>query len=607
MVARRALGALLLISLFTSGASAQVRDTLGGKRAPPGAPGAAGAPGVTDSADAYNELQARAAVRVPVAPRLAAEGPQPARSRLVFDRESIEWTSALTVGDLLARVPGVFLWRAGRLGRPEPANFRARGAASVEYLLDGLPYLAVGPDSLSVDPALFALNFFDRVEIERWPGLLRVRLYTRRHDRLAPRSRIALGSGQDGLKMYQAELETRSSSGLGIGVAADYLKSPLAAGTAGEYQNTQFWVQGSYIPSPRFGVQYQLFRSSPDRDAFSPTAGVLPSLERLEGRRSDMQARVFLGGGDDIVGRRLDFVYARTAWDSAGIDQQVNQLGGYASLRTPTLAARAGALYRTRWTPLDASASFAVTPAAAVTLAVEGAFQTHRGGRRSRWAGARAGLALPAGLSLGASARLGRAVPLPSLIADTAQRLREFEGSVAWERSWVALEAAYARTAAFAPAGYQPYGTVVPTISPSVATDWVTLSGRLSPVSWFTVQGWFSDPRTAMPEGLPPRHYGATGTIRSKFLRSFPSGAFDLKLELGVEGWQNGVLGRDALGAPVFLPSATFLRSLVQLQLQSFTVFWDSRNIGGAAEAYVPGFRPPRYGGAFGIRWQFSN
>ena len=608
MAASRTTLVLILLSLAASGASAQVTDTTGRTKrgGAPGAPGAAGAPGVPDSTDRYNELQARAAMRVPVAPRLAADGPQPARSRLVFDRESIEWTSALTVGDLLGRVPGVFLWRAGRLGRPEPANFRGRGAASVEYYLDGMPYLAVGPDSLSVDPALFALSFFDRIEAERWPGVLRVRLYTRRHDRLAPRSRIGLGSGQDGLKMYQAELETRSASGFGLGVAADYLKAPVAAGTSGAYQNTQFWVQGSYVRSPRFGVQYQLMRSDPDRDVFSPVAGGA-SLDRLEGRRSDMQARLFLGSGADASGPRLDLVYARTGWDSAGIDQQVNQLGGFASLRSPIMSARAGAFYRTRWTPLDASASFSITPASALTLALDGAYQTHDGGRSSRWVGARVGVALPAGLTVGASARTGRAVPIPSLAADTAQGIGELEGTVGWDLGWIAAEGAYTRTGAFAPAAFQPYAPVVAAIAPSGGTEWMTLSGRLSPFNWLSLEGWLSHPRNAPPEGLPPRHFAATGTIRSKFLRAFPSGAFDLKLELGIEGWGNGTLGRDPFGAPVFLPSETFLRSLVQLQLQSFTVFWDSRNIGGAPGAWVPGFRPARYSGAFGIRWQFSN
>jgi hypothetical protein len=116
-----------------------------------------------------------------------------------------------------------------------------------------------------------------------------------------------------------------------------------------------------------------------------------------------------------------------------------------------------------------------------------------------------------------------------------------------------------------------------------------------------------SHPRGTVPEGQPPRHYVANGTIHSKFLRQFPSGYFELKLQLGVEGWSAGTLGVDAIGTPVPLPGARFLRSLVQMEIGSLTVFWDARNIGASDASYVPGFAIPRYGNTFGIRWEFLN
>ena len=152
--------------------------------------------------DRYLEAQKKIGVVLPVMPRLAEGAPEPAFARTVFDRDSIEWVNAETVGDLLARIPGVFLWRGGRRGRPEMANYLAHGATAVQYVLDGMPYVPAGPDSVSVDPGLFALSFLDRVEVERWPGRLEVRLYTRRHDRLAPRSRIAVAAGSDRLALY---------------------------------------------------------------------------------------------------------------------------------------------------------------------------------------------------------------------------------------------------------------------------------------------------------------------------------------------------------------------------------------------------------------------
>ena len=589
--------ALLLAALAPLRASAQDVDTI------PKLPEA----GATraDSAEEFLRRQAEARIRVPAMPSLAAEGPLPPAARLLFTRDSIDWSGAATVGDLLARVPGVHLWRGGGIGRPEPAEFRGRGAASAEYFLDGMPYVAVGPDSVSVDPALLPLGLLDHVEIERWPGLLRVHLFTRRHDRLAAASHIVIGAGPEKFAMYRATLERRFTSGFGFGAGADYLKAPAAGGTGGtgEYQNTQYWIQGSYVPSARFGVQLQYLGSTPDRDAFTGLGG---SGERHEGRRGDLQARLFVGGRPDGTGPRFDVVYARTAFDSAGIDQTVAQIGGAASVRSSTWGARAAAFHRTRWMPLDASVTASWSPAALLTLAGEGAYRRYDGDRDGRWVGLRAGLGLPGGLSLSGAARTGEDVAAPSLADSPVQKIAEAEGTVGWKLPWIEVEAGYARTRSFAPPAFQPYPAIV-SIAPSGRSDWLTLSGRLAPLGWFSVRGWYADPRNGTPDGSPPRHYSGAATIRSKFLRRFPSGAFDLKLELGVEGWEAGVLGRDAGGIPVVLPAAQFVRGLIQVQLESFSVFWESRNLTNEPTGYVPGLRVPRYNGFFGIRWGFSD
>jgi hypothetical protein len=192
----------------------------------------------------FLEAQEQVGVRVPTMPVPGQAGPRPALTRIVFDRDSIEWGHASTVGDLLLQVPGVYLWRGGFVGRPEPVNYQGRGATSAEYYLDGLPYVATGVDSVAVDPALFSLSFLDRIEVERWPGLLRVHLVTRRHDRRAPRSRIGIARGDRDFARYEAELERRGESGVGFVVGGDYLSSPTASGAGSGYSNTQIWVQG---------------------------------------------------------------------------------------------------------------------------------------------------------------------------------------------------------------------------------------------------------------------------------------------------------------------------------------------------------------------------
>ena len=554
--------------------------------------------------DRYLEVQKRINVVLPVMPRLAEGAPEPGFARTVFDRDSIEWVNAATVGDLIARVPGAYIWRGGRRGRPEMADYQARGATSVDYVLDGMPFVPAGPDSIAVDPSLFSLNFLDRVEVERWPGRLEVRLYTRQHDRLAPRSRIAVATGSDRLALYAGEIEARSRGGAGVTLAGDYVRAPAVAPSTGDFSSSQLWVQGSFVPSRRFGIQYQLMRSSADRDAF--TGGLGGTGSAYEGRRTDAQMRVSYAPRPDGGGSRFDLVYNRTGWDSAGIQQQVNQLGGMATVKSSRMAGGISAFQRNRWTSFDSRAWVGWSPVAALTVSGEGVFQHHFGGRSSRWAGARAALALPLGFSVGGAVRAGSEVAAPAILADTAQTLRDVQLTAALQQGWIGGEATWSRGRAYQPLAYQEYPDIA-SIAPVPRSEWITLSGHLAPWRWLVVDGWITDARGAAPEGQPPRHYAANGTIRSKFLRQFPSGYFELKLQVGVEGWFAGTLGRDASGLPVQVPDGYFVRSLVQMEIGSLTFFWDARNLTGTNRAYVPGFVIPTRGSAFGVRWEFLN
>jgi len=556
----------------------------------------------------FLRVQEQEEVRVPALPRLAAPGPRPALTRLVFTRDSIEWMSGATVGDLLAQVPGVYLWRGGYTGRPEPVNFQGRGATSAEYYLDGVPYVAQGVDSLAVDPSLFSISFLDRVEVERWPGLLRVHLFTRRQDRLAPRSRIAIARGDRNFARYEGDLERRFSSGIGFALGADYLSSPTASGSSSGYSNTQVWGQGGYVPSHKFGLQYQILRSRPKRRAytiFGVTASDTIGLG-YSATRTDAQFRLSLRAHDDGTGPGLDVIYARSAWDGAGLDQQTNQIGGYASLRLPTFTLGASGFHRTRWTPLDARGTIGWTPITAFAASAEGVLQHHFGGRTSKFVSLAAGVRPARGLALTGTARLGEVVAAPSIAADTAQRIRDFEVQLGWDRERLGLQLGYTRTSAFNPFGYAEF-IRVPALAPAPKVDWLTVSARLAPLRWLTLQGWYSDPRKGSVDGVPPTHSLTTATIRSKFLRKFPSGIFDLKLQLGMEAWGRGTIGRDAAGGPINLRGATFFKSLVEFQLQGFTVYWDRGNLTATKLTYVPGFRVPAYGSNFGVRWEFLN
>ncbi|MEO8295112.1 MAG: TonB-dependent receptor [Gemmatimonadota bacterium] len=590
------LGVLGLFLFLTTPLRAQILDTLPSDTLPSD---------TVDETARFLDAQKDNAVLLNVLPYLRTEGPRAPLSRVVLTRDSIDWAMNQTLGDLLQRVPGVFLWRGGWLGRPEYPNYQGRGATSVEYYQDGLPLIPLGRDSIAFDPSLVSLSLLERVEIERWPGFLRVHLFTYRDDRRSARSRIGLASGDKHISRYLGALERRFDNGVSLAVAGEYFDAPTGSGFSSDHTNTSYFLQLGYIPSDHFGVQVQSLRTSPNRRAFERAPGDTIG-DFLRGDRSDDQVRVYYKRGPGERGLRFNALYGHSSWRGSGVDQSVNQLGAFVSARGPSVQVGGSILHQSRWTTWDARATAGWSGLRGITVNGEAVYQLHESNRVSQWIGARAGLSLPLSLVLSGSARAGSVVAAPSITSDTAQTILDLQGLLSWQHSRVGLEVGMSQTHAFQPYSYQPF-LLYDSLRAMGTTRWLTVSGRISPKQWLTVEGWYSDPMGTIVEGLPPKHSSVTGTIRSKFLRTFPSGIFDLKLQLGMEAWSDGIIGRDATGTPVKLGGATFFRSVVQMRLGGLILFWDRMNLSGNKRSYVPEYFVPRFGSTFGARWEFSN
>jgi hypothetical protein len=121
------------------------------------------------------------------------------------------------------------------------------------------------------------------------------------------------------------------------------------------------------------------------------------------------------------------------------------------------------------------------------------------------------------------------------------------------------------------------------------------------------VSGWYQKAIGSGPEGTPPGYSFVQAAIRSKFLRTFPSGIFDLKLAMTMESWGTGVLGRNPDGEPVTLRGATMFRGLIQMQFSGLILYWDRSNLLNSDLPYVPGLPMPRNVSTYGVRWVFLN
>lgn len=628
-MSRTLLAVLLLVVAPVTSVAAQVVDTTRADTL---------ARDTTDYTGLFLKSQLEGRRTIPVSPRIGASQLLPVHSRTIIDRDSILWHNAETLGDLLTKVPGVFLFRGGWAGRPELPNFQARGAASVDYLLDGIPYIPIGQDSVMVDPSLFPISLLDRVEIERLPGKLVVHLFTRRNDRNVPYSRIGIASGDLQIARYQGQLEKRSARGFGFSAAFDHLSVPIqkVLSPIGDYSNTQGWIRLEYIPSSRFGAELRFLQSGPDRDAVLSLGTPADTVSNARnGSRHDYAARIHWNRQLAGIGPRVDLLLNRTAWtdrieqDSTLVvnnavlvdgvlvtadtsyavrdhKRTISTAGVVWGYRLPAASLDGSLFYQSSWTPLEVRARGGIAPTGRLTASLEAVYRKHEGERTSSWATARAGVALPFGLSAGGVWRKGTEVALPAILLDSAQTLDDRSLAASWRTRPLQVEATYSWNAGYRPAGYAQY-PVLGAAAPSGRTEWVTVSARLAPLQWLFVDGWYSTPQGLRPEGQPPTHSVVSATIQSKFLPTFPSGIFNFKLQGTMESWSPGVVGRDSTGAPVSLKGATFFRGYIGIQLGSFSAYYTQYNMQGTRVESVPGLQIPRFASTFGVRWEFRN
>jgi hypothetical protein len=573
----------------------------------------------SSSTDRLLAVQGQQEIRIATMPRARWGDLQPAGSRIVLTRDSIDWAPARTVSDLLAASAPVYLWRGGWLARPELPNLLGRGASSVSYVVDGLPWIAMGPDSVAVDPSLWALDLIDRVEIERLPGELRVYLHSRAHDRLAPRTRIGVATGDRGFARYSGSFERRWMNGIGLALAADYTGVNAPNDDPGAADNVNGWAQVSWVPSPRFAAQAQLLLQTPDREPLlDESADTLDP--GLSGERKQSQLRVSWRSAADALGLSVDAWAARAIWSGDSVEHDVGTFGLQAGFRRPTWTAQMQALHHTEWTPVDTRLSLGWSPGALLTASVEGVYQEHEGDRSSEYATARIGieyprgarlplgLALPVGLRFGAMASHGERVDAPSMEARAAQSFTDYEASVALTFGRLLEgEARVLSTDVWQALPYRAFRRVAGS-APQGRTEWLAVKARLAPTSWFSVASHYEHPlRGASPDGVPPHHAWSTATVNSRFLKNFPSGIFRLKVQGVLETWSPGVIGRDSGGEPIELPGLTFVRGIVQLQIGPFIAYWDRVNFQGTRQGHVPGYPILSLGSSYGIRWEFSN
>lgn len=530
-------------------------------------------------------------------------GPLTPGSRHTFTRDSILWAGWLTLADLLADIPGVYVLRAGFVGLPEYIQYAGRGGAALELYWDGVPVLPVGGDTLSIDPNRYSLTYLRRVDVEVVPGLLRVYLVSERHELPVIRSKVRIQSGTFKAAQYTALFQKRFPSGFELDVAGNFAGTEGAAGASGA-DAFDLWASVAWLPTPRVGARYQLRRQSLDRDGIS---GLV--TERL-GARTDMQFTFFAQTSDDGLGLRAELGVASGFWSAdSGVTPAthgVRQVFADLRYRLPNLTVAGVIRGADARSLLSIEGRVGWAPLSFFVLSGDAGYRRHTGDRTSSWLRGSAGLhAGP--VSLVGEGMIRDAVPAPALIGDTAQATTDLTLRAGIDWTLVGGQASIQRRDAFQPHHY-PELPAVPALAPAAKATYVVAEGHLRPISPLTLSGTFSHPiQGEATDFQPPEHLRAALTFRSKYWRTFRSGAFDLKLEAALERWAAGTAGVGTGGSPIVLPAGQFWELQVEIQLVTFTAFWVLRNSTLSEDQYVPGLEYPGNAQFFGASWVFTN
>jgi hypothetical protein len=220
----------------------------------------------------------------------------------IYDRTAMFATGALTLSDLLGRVPGLTEFTTGWAGAP--AVVASQGdLRHVRVFLDGLELDPLGRRAQGVSPvndlALYAL---EEIRIERAADEVRVYARSWRVDRTNPYTRADIGTGDQSTNLYRAYFGRRYDHGEALQVSAEQFSTQ---------PDRRLPSSSSLHVMGRFGLtrgpwSADLFgeRGDVDRATWVGTGNVddtRDTLAALQTRRITAYAR--LGNGDPDVGR----------------------------------------------------------------------------------------------------------------------------------------------------------------------------------------------------------------------------------------------------------------------------------------------------------------
>ncbi|HUQ45474.1 MAG TPA: Plug domain-containing protein [Gemmatimonadaceae bacterium] len=572
----------------------------------------------------------------------------------IYDRTAMFATGALTLSDLLGRVPGLTEFTTGWLGAPTVVASQG-DLRRIRVFLDGLELDPLGRRAQGVSSVSdLPLHALEELRIERGADEVRVHARSWRVERTNPYTRADIATGDQNTNLYRAWFGRRYDHGEALQLAAEqYSTQPdrRLASSGGLHLMGRFGLTRGPWSTDLFAE-----RSDVDRAAWVGTgsfADTRDTVAALQTRRTTAYVRV--GNGEPDRGRWVQLLAAAEAHQ--GIPRRARSSSS-TSDDTPDTTA-----YENQFVLTGGASLYGVRVSAAERVRVASGRTSHvlslRAGMERPWLGASAFLegqsalhparaegtvklspfgriAVTASASRTGGGKFSRVFgdfqPTPLFNADgtfTLGSVAEFGGL--YDSTRVARYELAARTSLRAEAGVKlrevwvsggvvrrgattllPPAEFLPTyararalrVEPEAIGSTVALRGRLYRA--INVDAWAI--RWNDSTGLYRPQYQTRSELylQTNLLNRFPRGNFGLLGSLAHEYRSNArfATSGDSVRVAQGFRSVAFK---LEIRIQTAVVSYQFRNLLQEKYAQVPGFFMPRQTQFYGVRWDFWN
>ena len=533
-----------------------------------------------------------------------------------WNREQLFATGALTVVDLLDRIPGISTYRSGWLATPQTATYNA-DFRRVRIFYDGVELDALDNTTGGlIDLSTVQLWTLEHLSIERTAGELRLYMRTWRVENTDPYTRVDIATGNEDTNLYRGFYGKRFDNGGGLQFAGQQygVTSPRFAGSGDGLS----LLSRIGIARKTWSVDGFVNRTHANRGIQrAAVASGRPPVLALDATRTDAYLRAAVGRvgsgpwaqatvaslgfkGTTPPDRSVGATSQPDTLPRKSSETQYNLSAGYtlgpARVEVEDrLRALRGASYNSVSGRLDVATPFAVLSG----------FAEHDGFRQVT--NLDAGIRLQPLSFIAVAGSIGRVTPssqsnpnagFGSLANGTSAR-----GEVALRifGPWVSVGVISAEKGeGLAPIVYDTL--LLPTASGRTKASTGSIRGPIG--RGFGIDAWIT--RWDSTGNYQPQYESRSEiNFANNFSKRFPRGDLEVRVAGVYEYRGHNIFPLSA--GDVRVGAAKTLSALLEIRILRAVISYQQRNILAYQHEVIPGFEMPRVLAIYGVRWDFWN